>query len=362
MLKKGRRLLWLLLIPVLYLAVILIHGTATDFQPPADMPTELLRNKGDALIRDSVLSFAIWNIGYAGLGEESDFFYENSALLAGSRMVRPPRATSVKNLQGISAQMAGIQTDFWLLQEVDRKARRSYGVDHMEVLVDTLDAPFASFAPNYRVARVPVPLLEPWRAYGEVHSGLGTFSRYRPQSHRRLQLPGNYGWPTRIFMLDRCTAVYRFPHENGRELVLINVHNSAYDDGSLKAQQMDFLRDLFLAEYEKGNYVIAGGDWNQCPPYFKFDTFMPGKSGDYVQQNVVPERLPAAWQWIYDPTVPTNRKVAEPFTKGDTFVTLIDFFLVSPNVQVRKVRGINLDFRYSDHQPVWMEIRLKSGS
>ena len=85
---------------------------------------------------------------------------------------------------------------------------------------------------------------------------------------------------------------------------------------------------------------------------------MPGKGGDYTQQNVDSEMLPSGWQWIYDPTVPTNRKVSVPFKKGDTFVTLIDFFVVSPNVKVNKVKGINLGFQFSDHQPVWMEIEL----
>jgi endonuclease/exonuclease/phosphatase family metal-dependent hydrolase len=139
---------------------------------------------------------------------------------------------------------------------------------------------------------------------------------------------------------------------------VINIHNSAYDDGSLKAQQMVFLQELFLREYAKGNYVIAGGDWNQCPPFFAYDRFMPGQGQGYEQQNVNPDLLPADWQWVYDPTVPTNRKVSDPFVKGQTFVTLIDFFLVSPNIRVTKARGIDLGFQFSDHQPVWMEVEL----
>ena len=56
--------------------------------------------------------------------------------------------------------------------------------------------------------------------------------------------------------------------------------------------------------------------------------------------------------------VPTNRKTASPYNKEETFITLIDFFLISPNVKMRQVKGIRQDFQFSDHQPVWMEVEL----
>jgi endonuclease/exonuclease/phosphatase family metal-dependent hydrolase len=172
-------------------------------------------------------------------------------------------------------------------------------------------------------------------------------------------LPGEFSWPTRIFQLDRCLLVQRFNHANGKELVVMNLHNSAYDsDGSLKKLQMDFLREKVMLEYEQGNYVIVGGDWNQCPPYFAFDTFKVGDTYGYTQINISPEFLPEDWRWVYDPTTATNRKINMPFDKEKSFTTLIDFFLISPNIQVKNVRCIKQDFQFSDHQPVWMEIEL----
>ena len=42
-----------------------------------------------------------------------------------------------------------------------------------------------------------------------------------------------------------------------------------------------------LEEYEKGNYIVVGGDWNQCPPDFKPNTFRPEITPDeYYQINV----------------------------------------------------------------------------
>ena len=67
--------------------------------------------------------------------------------------------------------------------------------------------------------------------YGEVLSGLVTFSRYQPKESTRFQLPGDYPWPDRIFHLDRCASVHRIPTNMGPELVVINIHNSAFDKG-----------------------------------------------------------------------------------------------------------------------------------
>lgn len=350
----------LLITFVLYIGYVLVVGTWTEYQGPDEEAMESLENSERTTVTDSVLSVAIWNLGYGGLGAESDFFYESSSLVSGGKMIRASRPLVDKNINGMEQFMRQTEADFFLFQEVDRSSRRSYFSDILDSVRQEKPDYYTGYATNYRVQRVPVPLLEPWRAYGRVESGLATLARYQPQASIRYQLPGDFSWPTRIFSLDRCAAVHRFEVAGSdRELVLINVHNSAYDDGSLKQKQMTFLRELFLAEYEKGNYVIAGGDWNQCPPYFRFDGFMPGESGQYEQENIPADFLPADWQWVYDPTQPTNRKIHEPFTPGETFVTLIDFFLISPNIRVLTVKALPNNFAYSDHQPVWMEVALQ---
>lgn len=52
--------------------------------------------------------------------------------------------------------------------------------------------------------------------------------------------------------------------ENGRELVLYNLHLSAYtSDGTIATAQLEMLCADMLAEYENGNYCVAGGDFNK---------------------------------------------------------------------------------------------------
>lgn len=347
----------------LYFLVIFVHGWLGDWQPEQGAsPLAPTQSSSRTSVTDTVLRFAIWNVGFGGLGAESDFFYDDEGIwYSGSSMVRSPRAFVEKNLQGALDFLRANEprVDFFLLQEVDAESDRSYQLKQYDAYSQALPGFAATYAPNYRCDRVPIPLLEPWNAYGAVNSGLGTFCRYQPAEAQRYQLPGQYPMPDRMFQLDRCAALHRIPVSRGKELVVINLHNSAYDPGDkIKAIQLPYLRELATAEYARGNYVVLGGDWNQCPPHFRYDAFMPGKAGKYLQGNVPDGFFPDDWVFAYDPTVPTNRKTRDPYRKGETFETLIDFFLVSPNVRVRSVKGINQGFQFSDHQPVWMEVEL----
>ncbi len=80
--------------------------------------------------------------------------------------------------------------------------------------------------------------------------------------------------------------VSRVPVEGSdKELVLVNLHLEAYDDGDGKAAQTQQLKKLLEEETEKGNYVIAGGDFNQefsnydnsAYPIINDDVWIPGK-------------------------------------------------------------------------------------
>lgn len=346
---------------LIYFILVLIHGWYTDWQPEQTTVLPLNTPAKDSLLPDSVVSFVTWNVGFGGLGAESDFFYDDEGMwYSGGSMIRTPKPLVEKNLRGALDFLRQTKADFFLLQEVDVQSDRSYQLAQYEAYCQALPAFAATMAVNYRCDRVPIPLLEPWNAYGAVESGLGTFCRYQPEEAIRYQLPGHYPMPDRMFQLDRCAALHRIPTDRGKDLVVINIHNSAYDPGDkIKAIQLPYLRDLAIREFNKGNYVVIGGDWNQCPPFFRFDSFMPGNTQGYVQGNIPDGFFPEDWHFAYDPTMPTNRKCRDPYQKGKTFETLIDYFLVSPNVMIRNVKGIRQDFQFSDHQPVWMEVLLR---
>ena len=348
---------FLLLMPVLayglYVIAVLTFGTLNDYQPQEkiDIAGE---NETDKLAGDSaILSLMTWNIGYGGLGAQSDFF------LDGGMMVRPSKDISEAYKAGILNTIAAHEeVDFLLLQEVDVRSKRSYFVNQFLSIGEVLPNFTRAHALNFNVKFVPKPFLS-FAPIGKVQSGLATYSRFNVSTHTRHQFPGSYGWPTKAFHLDRCLLETRVPLPNGKELIIINSHNSAYDGGKLKPQEMEYLKAHLLAEYAKGNYVVVGADWNQCPPNFDYDSFSKGNSEDYYQDNIEESFMPEGWQWAYDGTVATNRKLNKTYKEGTTFTTLIDFFLLSPNLSLLEVEGVSLNFKYSDHQPVKIKIQLQ---
>lgn len=345
-----RLLLVLVLLPLLYVGGAIALAMLTDYQPA---PREaLVWTGGQAASPPDTLRVLSWNLGYGGLGAGADFFYD------GGETVRMPRDSVQAYMAGSLATLQGLNPgpDFLLLQEVDRASRRSYHTDMTARLAEALPAYGQAFAPNYDVTYIPIPLLNPM---GGVLSGLLTMSPYRPDSATRHAFAGNYAWPTGLFFLDRCFLATRYPRPGG-DLLVINTHNSAFDDGSLRATQMEQLAVVLKAAYAKGMYIIVGGDWNQTPPGFAGIPGIPAPGWTAGGKFRVPAAYPdTGWQWVFDPRVPTNRSLVAAYDPDTTGRTVIDFFLVSPNVEPLAVRGIDLDFRHSDHQPVLLEVALK---
>ncbi len=347
--KLLKSILSVILVIALGLFSLIVYGTVTDYNPGEKTIISETADPG-AIPAGSKLSMLIWNIGYGGLGADMDFFYD------GGTMVRTTRDNVSTNLEKIQDYLnRNKDNDFLLLQEVDRNSRRSYYRDEFLSISNLLNTHKAHFAVNYDVKFVPLPFSSP---LGKVLSGLGTFSRFEPKSSVRFSYPGNYGWPKGLFMLDRCFLVNRYNVSNGKELLVINTHNSAYDDGSLRSGQMEYLRKFLLHEYEKGNYIIVGGDWNQSPPGFTpplhmalFDTkdFSPIKK----------QYLPSGWTWFFDGDRPSNRRLHTPYHRDRSPITVIDFYLLSPNVEGIFNKTKDLDFQNSDHQPVLARVKLK---
>lgn len=336
---------------VVIFVVFLIWATLTDYKPAEVTAVEPpISGQATVFFDSSEFSLLIWNIGYCGLDKSMDFFYD------GGKQVRPGSEGVAKNVEGVRRFLSNNykDLDFLLIQEIDKDSKRSYNTNIFELLAGDLNGWHPAFATNYKAGFVPLP---PTNPMGKVFSGLATFSKHVPDSQARYDFPGSYSWPTRLFMLDRCFLVQRYPVENGKELLIINTHNSAYDDGSLKAAEMEYLHKFLLAEYEKGNYVLVGGDWNQCAP--GFEPLYDDQPLDTVDLKYIPrDFLPEGWTWSCDPRVPSNRRVSSVYEPGQTPTTVIDYFLTSPNISVTEVRGINLMFEFSDHNPVLARIRL----
>jgi len=346
--KIFKFLIYIIIILIAAFAVFLIYATLTDYKP--DEKTIVFESENPELLSDtSQFNLLIWNIGYCGLNKEMDFFYD------GGRKVRPENEKVYENLQKVKNILTEYKSsDFILLQEVDKNSKRSYGMNQFDSIAVIFPNKTAFYGLNYDVFFVPTPPGEPM---GRVDGGLMTISKYDPSNSVRYSFPGNYEWPMSLFMLDRCFLVNRYNLSNEKELLVINTHNSAYDDGSLKAQQMEYLESFLSEEFKKGNYIIVGGDWNQCPPNFKA-SFKDDIMDNEVRTDISADYL-NEWNWLYDNTLPTNRRVSTSYKKGETLSTVIDFYLLSPNIEIISVKNIDLNFENSDHNPVEAVVKLK---
>ncbi len=354
--KKGVLILIIVIaLPVLYLGSTILLAYMTEFRPEAVENLDLLYPKSTSaptIIQDSVLTFLTWNIGYGGLGAETDFFYD------GGTMSVAPEDWVKKYTQGIYTTVKQhADADFLFFQEVDRKSKRSHYIDEVDGIKKTLWNDAAVFALNYDVKFLPEPLLHP---LGRIYGGLLSCSKFSPIASQRVALPNITDFPRKLFYLQRCLLMQRFRLSNGKELIVINAHFEAYDEGGkVKVEQMALTRKLMEAEYRKGNYVVLGGDWNIAPPDFNIHKWEKEKQNDplYLLKNN-PVYIPG-WKYATDNTTPSNRKNNHAFDPKTTYTTVIDYFFVSPNIELLEVKGINAGFAYSDHNPVGMKIKLR---
>lgn len=346
--KILKALIFIIILAVVTFAIFLIYATINDYKPEEKVIV-FETESSDLIDKGTEISLMIWNIGYCGLDKEMDFFYD------GGKKVRPSEETVKENIQGIKYFLSeNKNTDFILLQEVDKGSKRSYNFNEFDTIANIFPERNCTYGKNYDVFFVPTPPTEPM---GKVNGGLMTVSKYKPIESVRHSFPGNYNWPTNLFMLDRCFLVNRYNLSNDKELIIINTHNSAYDDGSLKAQQMEYLKSFLEEEYKKENYIIVGGDWNQCPP--NFTPSFKGNIMDNENRTDIDPKYLSKWKWLYDNKLPTNRRVTTPYKKGESFTTVIDFYLLSPNIESVSVKNIETDFEFSDHQAVKALIKLK---
>lgn len=330
--------------------VILVFYTVREYRPQA---VEEITPAGmdQTLEKGSHLSVLTYNTGYAGLDASQDFFMD------GGTNVRPKEKTEIEeNLKGISDILKNENCDAYFLQEVDRNSMRSYYLDENAYYEEKLGLK-SMFACNFKCDFVPYPL----PPIGKVDSGIATFSSLSVSSASRISLPESFSWPVKTCNLKRCMLETRIPIEDtDAELVLLNFHLEAYDDGSGKEAQTKMLAEKLQKEYEAGNYVIAGGDFNQTfeetegtYPLVDQENWVPGK--------ITEDSLPEHFSFALDDSYPTCRLLNQPYTNDykTSQVYVLDGFIVSDNLKIENVQVINTDFAYADHQPVKLEVTIQ---
>ena len=300
--------------------IFLLTAVITDYRPAerevlqdrSGISTANLSAAGLNNTLPDSLSILCWNIGYGGLGDDMDFFYD------GGTQVRTSRERTQANIDGIIAEIRRHCPDIILLQEVDE-----------------------------------CPLKAPM---GRIASGVVLMSRIAPEEVVRWQYPSRFPWPVSMFNLKHCLLTATFRLADGSSLVIGNTHNTAYDTGGMRTAETRWLGELTARLASKGIPFIIGGDWNQYPPEY---TPSAAETSDPHFTTVALDTalLKGTGRIAWDSSAKTLRHLNVPYGP-ESVLTVTDYFYISPDIRTDSVRTIDLSYRYSDHQPVLLKAIL----
>lgn len=310
----------------------------------------------DALKLGTEYTIVTQNLGFGAYTRDFTFFMD------GGKESRAESKDSVINCinAGIDTVM-GFNPDFILFQEVDLDSTRSYHVNQYDILSTSFNTYSRVKAVNYDSAYLMYPILEP---HGASYSSMATFSKYNITSSLRRSFPISTSL-SKFLDLDRCYSVSRIAVEGGKELVIYNVHSSAYGGSDeIRTAQMTMLMNDMKAEYDKGNYVVCGGDFNHD---FTGDSTQKLNGGmgtlDFgwaqpFPEELIPEGFSRAISYKNGECNPTCRDCDIPYEEGN-FTIIVDGFIISDNVKCVEVENIVTGFEYSDHNPVVLKFILE---
>lgn len=354
-------------VAVIIVLVVLVAGyvaymLATYNRIPDGITLDVENNQSPKLETGKEYSAVTYNIGFGAYRPDYSFFMDEGVMEDGAKT--QGESSWAKSKESVEEATAGdinaiksLDVDFALLQEVDFGSTRSYQVNQVSAIQDAFPNMGSVEAVDYHSSFLFYPFTQP---HGFANSSLLTLSSAKIDSAVRRSYPVSDSL-SKFTDLDRCFSVQRIPVKGGADLVLINHHMSAYDKGgTTRAQQLKMIGEFLTEESKKGNYVVMGGDFNHA---------LFGSTGIYSSKQQVPswiatldeKDLPKGFSLVKPSNlkdVATCRGADIPYEKGVNYTSTIDGFIVSDNVKAT-AQNIDLDFAYSDHNPVKLTFELE---
>ena len=296
-----------------------------------------------------------YNIGFGAYLPNYSFFMDG-----GTSSWAESKETVQYAVSGVGELVNSLDPDFALIQEIDLDSTRSYHINEYDLLRHSLSKYTTVFAQNYDSAFLFYPFTQP---HGSSKSGLGLFSKYTVSSALRRSFPISTSF-SKFFDLDRCYSVSRIPVDNRKELVIFNLHMSAYGNSDeIRKGQIEMLCNDMQKEYEAGNYVLCGGDFNHdlkaseedtenCESWaFPFPRTELPEHFTFCLDLLSSEEQEALWN--------SARNADMEYVPDVTYTVTLDGFIISDNIECLSYENINTGYAYSDHDPVRVEFMLR---
>ena len=295
-----------------------------------------------------------YNVGFGAYTPTYSFFMDGGEY---SRAYSDESATEA--ITGAAKLAMTYDPDFMLFEEVDRDATRSWHVNEEDLISDIFDGYYETFAVNYNSAYLFYPFDEP---IGASYSGIALYSKYEITSSLRRSLPISTSF-SKFLDLDRCYSINRIDVDNGKELVIFNVHLSAYGNSDeIREAQVSMLIEDMNAEIEAGNYVICGGDFNHDLKADESSTEECESWAYPFPRSELPDSLMFAMDNLseneLDSMTDSCRDTGDAYDPETTYVVTLDGFIISDNITMTDYEIVNSGYAYSDHEPVIMKFIL----
>ena len=131
----------------------------------------------------------------------------------------------------------------------------------------------------------------------------------------------------------------------------------------IRKGQIEMLCNDMAKEYEAGNYMLCGGDFNHdlkaseedtesCESWaFPFPRTELPEHFDFCLDLLSSEEQAALWN--------SARNADMEYVPGVTYTVTLDGFIISDNIECLSYENVNTGYSYSDHDPVKVEFVLK---
>lgn len=349
-------LLAVIIVLVSYLTYLYLsyHRIADNQKLTVEVSAESNRNNS-TLKTGQKYSAVTYNLGFGAYTPDFSFFMDG-----GKSSWAKSKKSVMETVQGAGEFTKSLEPDFILFQEVDLNSTRSYHVNEYNVLKEQFSEYSSVFAQNYDSAFLFYPFYQP---HGKSQSGLALFSKYFITDSVRRSLPISTSFQ-KFLDLDRCYSISRISVENGKELVIFELHMSAYGNSDeIREKQISMLCSDMEKEYVNGNYVLCGGDFNH-------DLKASENNLDTHESWAYPfprSSLPEHFSFGID-TLSEQEKNAmwnsarnadTEYIPGKTYTVTLDGFILSDNLECITYENLNTGYTYSDHDPVYLEFLMQ---
>lgn len=307
-----------------------------DYKPLKIEKANLVKEGKSLTITESNIKVLTWNLGNGRFGDKEGIIKSNISKYEKKTYID-------KNIENIKKIISITDFDVGFFQEIDYK--KSISISNIK------NDFYSFFVYNYKDFFLP---------FKKINMGCLTISKFKAIEHLRISLPIHM-IPLRFFTPKSSILTSRINIKN-KYIIFMNIHIAIIDKKQkLQKRQLEYLKKIIIEEYDKGNSVIVGGDWNMILPGIEKEKFSKiSNAGKWKNVfNYLPDDwTPNKWKWAYSNDSPSIRATDKPYSKEESYTTTFDGFLLSPDIDIINVEVVDMNFKYSDHQPVYMNIRI----